>query len=146
MPQLTLSEFADRVGEIMPVMMKEFLKRQAVNFYKTKITMPQFFVLEFLDRGGESKMSGIAKFINVSTAAITGIVERLVRDGYVIRTSDPKDRRIVMIRLTSKGTRVVKDATERRKEVTMKMFGVISQEEREQYLKILSHIQEHLQE
>ena len=146
MPQLTLSEFADRVGEIMPVMMKEFIKRQASDFYKTKITMPQFFVLEFLYRSGESKMSRIAKFINVSTAAITGIVERLVRDGYVIRVSDPKDRRIVMIRLTAKGTKAVKDITEKRKEVTIKMFGVISQEEREQYLKILSNVREHLQE
>ena len=146
MPQLTLSEFADRVGEIMPVMMKEFIKRQASDFYKTKITMPQFFVLEFLYRSGESKMSRIAKFINVSTAAITGIVERLVRDGYVIRASDPKDRRIVMIRLTAKGTKAVKDIMEKRKEVTMKIFGVISQEEREQYLNILSHIREHLQE
>lgn len=146
MPQITLAEFADKVGEIMPVIMKEFLKRQTGDFYKTKITMPQFFVLEFLNRLGPSKMSDIAKFISVSTAAVTGIMERLVRDGYAVRISDPKDRRIVMVRLTPKGSAAVKDAMERRKQATIKIFGVISQKEREEYLEILAHIKEHLKD
>jgi DNA-binding MarR family transcriptional regulator len=146
MASLSISEFADRVGAIMPVIMKEFLRRQTGDFYKTKITMPQFFVLELLSRRGESKMSDIAEFMDVSTAAITGIADRLVRDGYAVRTSDPKDRRIVMVKLTPKGTAAVKDIMERRKQATIKIFGVISQKEREEYLKILTHIQEHLKD
>jgi DNA-binding MarR family transcriptional regulator len=146
MSQLGLSEFADKVGVLMPVIMKEFLRRQTGDFYKTKITMPQLFVLEVLNRQGESKMSDIADFLDVSTAAITGIVDRLVRSGYLVRTNDPHDRRIVRVRLTSKGISAVRDAMERRKQVTIKIFGAISQEEREEYLKILTHIAEHLKD
>lgn len=146
MSELTLSEFADKVGELMPVIMKEFMRHQGDEFHKLKITMPQFFVMEYLGRSGELKMGDIAKFINVTTAAITGIVDRLVRDSYVLRMSDPKDRRIVKIKLTAKGTKVVRDMIERRKQVSIKMFGMITQEEREQYLKILTRIKDKIQE
>ena len=146
MKKLSIEEFADRVSALMPVIMKEYMKRQAVDFYKLKITMPQFFVLELLHRNGETKMSDIAGFLNVSTAAITGIVDRLVRDGFAARASDPADRRIVMIKLTAKGTATAKDILLKRKETTIQVFGMISQKEREDYLNILTHIQEHLTE
>ena len=146
MPSLSLSAFADRVQEVMPVIMKEFMRRQTGDFYKTKITMPQFFVLELLQRLGESKMSDIAKYIGVSTAAMTGIVARLVRANYLIRTSDPQDRRIVMVKLTAKGAAAVKEMLQRRKQATIKIFGVISPKEREEYLAILERIREHLQD
>jgi len=146
MPHLSLSEFADRVSELMPYIMKEFMKSQATEFYKLKMTMPQFFVLEFLGRLGECTMGGLAKHLNVTTAAMTGVVERLVRDGYVLRSSDPQDRRIVRIKPTAKGSKVVRDMIQKRKEISIRIFGMISQEEREQYLKILTHLKEHLKD
>ncbi|MCM8761485.1 MAG: MarR family transcriptional regulator [Candidatus Omnitrophica bacterium] len=145
MTYLDISEFADAVMEIMPALMKEYMRRHVGNFYKMKITMPQFFVLEFLSRRDESKMSDIAEFMDVSTAAVTGIVDRLVRDGYIVRTSDPRDRRVVMVKLTAKGISTVKDIMEARKQATIKIFSGISQREREEYLKILTHIKEHVE-
>jgi MarR family transcriptional regulator, organic hydroperoxide resistance regulator len=144
MSELELSEFADKVGELMPVIMKEFARHQSGEFYKTKITMPQFFVLDMLKHNGGSKMSDMARFLNVTTAAMTGIVGRLVRDGYVMRLSDPKDRRIIKVDLTAKGAKVIKDMVERRKQITMKIFSSISSREREDYLNILAHVGEHL--
>ena len=146
MPSLSLSEFADRVQEVMPVIMKEFMRRQAGDFYKTNITMPQFFVLELLQRLGESKMSAVAKYIQVSTAAMTGIVARLVRAGYLVRTSDSQDRRIVMVKLTARGSAAVKETIERRKQATIKIFGGISPKDREKYLNILDQVREHLKD
>lgn len=146
MPELTLSEFADRVGELMPMIMKEYARHQMREIYKLKITMSQLFVLDLLNHSGESKMSDMAKLLNVTTAAMTGIIGRLVRDGYVMRLSEPHDRRIIKVKLTGKGARVIKDMIERRKEIMMKMFGSISVQEREEYLKILSHVEEHLRD
>jgi DNA-binding MarR family transcriptional regulator len=108
--------------------------------------MPQFFVLELVNRQGEAKMSDLAKFVNVTTAAMTGIVGRLFKNGYVLRASDPGDRRIINIKLTAKGAKVVKDMMQRRKDITIRMFGSISPEEREEYLNILTHVHEHMKE
>lgn len=146
MAELSLSQFSDKVDEIMPAIMRNFVKHQTEEYYKLKITMPQFVVMDFLHRAGECKMSDIAKSINVTTAAMTGLIDRLVRDGYVIRSNDPEDRRIVNIKLTLKGTRVVVNMIEKRKEVTINMFRAISAEERKQYLDILMHIKDHMKD
>jgi len=144
MAPLSITEFADRVSEIMPVIMKEFLKSQAGGFHKMRITLPQFAIMDILERGGEANMTDLAKAMDVTTSAMTGVVDRLVRDGYVSRSHDLEDRRIIHIKLTPKGARTVRTAIEDRKKATIKMFGVISQEEREKYLSILEHIKEHL--
>ncbi|MCX5678689.1 MAG: MarR family transcriptional regulator [Candidatus Omnitrophica bacterium] len=144
MSQLTLSEFVDKLSEMMPAIMREFLKQESDKFYNVKITIPQLVVLEMLTRDGESRMTDLARSINVTTAAMTGIVDRLVRDGYVTRTSDLEDRRVIKIKPTAKGARVAKSALEHKKAIFRKMFGVISQDDREEYLRILTIIRDRI--
>lgn len=146
MAQHSLSEFGDKVAELMPIIAREFVKQQTAEFIKTKITMPQFIVLEILSHRGESKMTDLAKALDVTTAAMTGIADRLVRDGYLVRGRDPDDRRIVRVKLTPKGAKVIKTMVEARKKITIKLFGSISQEEREQYLNILTAVHNNLVE
>lgn len=142
----SLADFADKVSELMPVISRQFLKHQASDFYKTKITLPQCVVLDILKRHNELKMSELAHHMNVTTAAITGLADRLVRDGYLVRSSDPDDRRVVNVKLTAKGSGAVTRMMEQRKKAMMDMFEVISHEEREEYLKILKHIHDHIAE
>ena len=54
MPQLSLTEFADKIHEIMPVIIREFARRQVDELRKGKITLPQILILDFLDKKGES--------------------------------------------------------------------------------------------
>jgi len=82
----------------------------------------------------------------VTTAAMTGIVDKLVRNSCVVRVNDPADRRIVKIKLMAKGESILKIIRDNEKKITMQIFGMISQKEREDYLKILLHIQEHIKE
>lgn len=142
MSQSSLSAFADQINEVMPVMIKEFARRQANELYKGKITLPQFLVLDFLSRQAESKMTALARFMNVTTAAMTGIVDRLVRDGYIVRAGAPEDRRIIRVKLTAKGADLVKKINRERRQMVIEVFGQISQRERQEYLKILLHIRD----
>jgi DNA-binding MarR family transcriptional regulator len=146
MPDLTLSEFADKIEEVVPTVMRGFAKMQTNELFKGKITLPQFFVMNHLDKHGESKMNELAKVMDVTTAAATGIVDRLVRYGYIVRSYDIKDRRVINISLTQKGSDLVKRIGRQRKEVTLDIFGKISKEERESYLSIMLHIRNILTE
>ena len=138
--EIALSEFADKLNRILPAVIKEFARRQANELYKGKITLPQFLILDFLNRRGESKMVELAHFMGVTTAAMTGIVDRIVRDGYVVRASEPQDRRIIKIRLTAKGAELVKKVNRQRRQMIMDIFGRISIKERQDYLNILMRI------
>jgi len=139
-----LAEFSNKVTEMMPTIMREFYKHESSGLEKIKITLPQLIVLNILAREGELRMTDLANYINVSTAAITGIVDRLVRDGYVARLGVRGDRRIIKVRATAKGGKTAKSAVEHQRKMVEKLFGVLSQAERDEYLRILTIIRDRL--
>jgi DNA-binding MarR family transcriptional regulator len=130
------------MNEVMPVMIKEFSRRHASEIYKGKITLPQFLILNFLHGNEDSKMSDLAHFMFVSTAAMTGMVERLVKCGYVAREYEPKDRRIIKIKLTSKGSELAGKINRERRRIIIDVFGKISEADRSNYLRVLMKIKE----
>lgn len=142
MVPMPINDFADQINEIAPAIMRDLAKRQVCELFKGRITLPQLLVLDFLDAKGASKMKDLALFMNVSTAAVTGIVERLVRDNYVSRSYDPKDRRIIRVNLTNKGSELFKKINRERRQIIVEIFSKISEADRQNYLRILLEIKE----
>ncbi len=142
MSDVSLLEFADKMSQIMPEIIKGFARRQKNDLYKGKITLPQFLILEALNREGELKMSALARIMGVSTAAVTGLVDKLVNYGYVVRGFDPEDRRIIRIKLTAGGLNLVKKINQQRRQMIISIFGKISETDRLDYLRILMQIKE----
>lgn len=67
-------------------------------------TMPRFDVLAALYRFEKGlKMSALSNVLMVSNGNVTGIVDRLVKDGLVVRVPVIGDRRALLVRLTAKG-------------------------------------------
>lgn len=67
-------------------------------------TLPRFDVMAALWRApGGMMMSELSRFLLVSNGNVTGIVDRLVADGLVIRASREGDRRASIVRLTAAG-------------------------------------------
>ena len=54
-------------------------------------------------------MSQIAAYVNVSMSTATGIVDRLVKNGFLERNRTETDRRIVMISLTKKAEKLIEE-------------------------------------
>ncbi len=142
MSDISLLEFADKMSQIMPEIIKGFARRQTNELYKGKITLPQFLILEVLNREGEQKMSALACIMGVSTAAVTGLVDRLVNYSYVVRVFDPGDRRIIRIKLTASGLSLVRKVNQQRRQMIISIFGKISDADRKDYLRILMQIKE----
>ena len=140
--KVSLHEFADRINDIIPIMIREFARYQVNELSKGKITLPQFLILDFLEKSGEAKMSGLANFMAVSTAAMTGTVDRLVRYGYVTRELEPEDRRVIKIKITLKGRELVKKINSQRRQMIIDIFGKISEADRSDYLRVLTKIEE----
>jgi DNA-binding MarR family transcriptional regulator len=142
MEHISILEFAGKLNEILPMIMREFVRHQSNELIKGKITLPQFLILDILRRESDSTMTHLARIMDVTTAAMTGIVARLVNGGYVARGFDPRDRRIIKIRLTAKGLAVAKDFSHQRTQTIIKVFGKISEQDRLDYLRILTQIRD----
>lgn len=140
--KLSLPEFADRINDIIPIMIKEFAKYQVNELSKGNITLPQFLILSFLEKTGEVKMTSLARFMAVSTSAMTGAVDRLVKYGYVTRGLEPEDRRVIKIKITSKGSDSIKKINCQRRQMIIDIFGKVSGQDRSDYLRVLTKIDE----
>lgn len=67
-------------------------------------TLPRFDVMAALSRYEEGlKMSQLSTVLRVSNGNVTGIVDRLAEDGFLVRVPVPGDRRASMVRLTKRG-------------------------------------------
>ena len=80
----------------------------------TGLSMPQFSVLMQLHYKGPCGMSEISERFDVTAAAASQLVDKLVQAGYIERTEDPSDRRAKLLKLSTKGAKLVDDGTQER--------------------------------
>jgi DNA-binding MarR family transcriptional regulator len=86
---------------------REFMLNLSRDLNKDNLSFAQFFLLSFLATAKEITMTDIARKMGHSTAAATGLVDRLEKLGYMERTHAIDDRRKVLVRVTSKGVDLV---------------------------------------
>ncbi len=94
---LQLSDRAFR--ELFPILPKQWLHLD--------FTMSQFKVVLLLFVSGPTRMSVIASELGVSLATASGVVERLVERGILLREGDAGDRRVVLCRLSDEGEMLI---------------------------------------
>ncbi|MFN2323985.1 MAG: MarR family winged helix-turn-helix transcriptional regulator [Trueperaceae bacterium] len=69
----------------------------------THLSLPQLGTLHYLRAEGTQSVSAIARHLQLSLAATSHLVERLVQRGLLARTEDPSDRRQKRVDLTDAG-------------------------------------------
>ncbi len=137
MKKLSLNKFADELMQIMPLMFREFARREDNALARGKISCPQMVAMGLAAERSEVTVGEIARVLSSEKSSVSVLLERLVREKLMRRRHDVKDRRLVWMSLTPKG-RMVIDQIMQQKHTSMKaIFGKISPRERVQYLTIL---------
>ena len=88
------------------------------------LSYPQFFLLTYLANEEYLTMSSIAKKMNHSTAATTGLINRLENLSYVKRFNAIEDKRKICVHITNKGKRAI---NELKKEVVANLANLLSE-------------------
>ena len=90
------------------------LLRQVRRSVPQHLTLPRFDVMAQLHRRPEGMTPGdLTRALLVTAGNVTGIVERLVREGLAERRPLPGDRRTLLVRLTPRGRRTMERAIPR---------------------------------
>jgi DNA-binding MarR family transcriptional regulator len=89
------------------------------------ISMAQLHILYTLQRSGEMPMSRLADVLQVSLSNATGLIDRIEERGFVERTRVPEDRRVVVIRVTEAGRRMLDEVDAVSTELLRSVFGRI---------------------
>jgi len=69
------------------------------------LTHMQLFTLCLADKDGETSMHSLTDMLGCDASNVTGLVDKLVGNGFIERYESPRDRRIKLIKLTAKGRR-----------------------------------------
>jgi DNA-binding MarR family transcriptional regulator len=95
----------------------------------TGLSMPQFSILMQLHHKGPCGMSEVSERFDISAAAASQLVEKLVQAGYLDRAEDPSDRRAKLLTLSAKGEELVQQGTEERYRWMDDLTSKLSREE-----------------
>ncbi|AOW94538.1 MarR family transcriptional regulator [Rhodococcus sp. WMMA185] len=96
---------------------------------ETQIAPALTSVLFALEARGECRQNELAADLCVSQSSLSRQISELVAGGYVLRATDPDDKRASRIRVSPKGIETLKETAERRAERLRSMLESWSQEQ-----------------
>ena len=134
-----INAIAQELAKFMPVIGRSIL----MEFFQTfDIPQTQLFALMALQDMGECRLGELSQKLNVSAPTASGIVDRMVKSGYVIRDHDTEDRRAVKICLSSKGKKYAKHFRETITKRWSEVLGRLPEKDREGFLRIILKIKD----
>ena len=136
---------AERLSHIVLEMQRCFVLHLCKELAPGNVSFPQFFLLTYLDRKEVLTMSAIAQKMGHTTAAASGLVDRLENLGYVMRSVARDDRRKVMVCITPKGSALVRRIREEMVGNLMKVLNHLTPDEQKAWLQIYSKIYDYCQ-
>ena len=135
----SVNKIADEMSKLIPRLMKGI---ETGIFKHAHITHAQIVILMNLYGTGESKVGALAKDLGVSAPTVSGIIERMVKQGYVERTASLEDRRCIVISLRPKGERIVKDLQKVIRKRWSEILVYLRPSERLNYVRLIKKIVE----
>ena len=107
-------QFTKSIRKWMDVFMHRSMRGWGLFAKSTGLSMPQFSILMQLHHKGACNMSEISERFEITPAASSQLVDKLVQSGLMAREEDPHDRRAKLLNLTDKGRELVLQGIEER--------------------------------
>jgi DNA-binding MarR family transcriptional regulator len=101
------------------------------------LTGPQVTAVKMLEGLGDLSLSALSERMSAKNSTVTGIVDRMERDGLVQRLRSETDRRVVMIRLTDEGKALAEKIPLESMQIFTTALASLTKDEREQLTKLL---------
>jgi len=119
--------------------MDRIMAAKGASFARAKMLM-------HISRQGQLRSIDLASALGYAPRTITEAIDGLERDGLVRREPDPDDRRAKRISLTPAGIAAIEGAEASRLEFIEDVFGVLSEVEREEIIRLVGKLNARLAE
>jgi len=106
------------------------------------LTPVQYAALTAIGAYEQTDATRLSSMIAFDRSTIGSILDRLEKRELIHREPSPHDRRQKLISLTEQGRQLLNDCEDSVQRVQNRIVGVLSREEREQFLKLLTRIVE----
>lgn len=100
------------------------------------ISLPHLAILRWLGNKGRISISAAARLADVSQSAMTQAAQSLEKKGFVCRTRDPHDQRVVWLSLTEAGKAQLEDFKGLQRERLHLLLSTLSAADQDHLLRI----------
>ena len=110
-----------------------------VHFARYSLSRPKFNALIHLYMTGDHGLiqSELSKKMMVSRANITGLIERLEKEGLVVRRNDPSDKRVFRVCLTNRASALIQAFLPVHNNYMVKVMSILNNHEKELLILLL---------
>ena len=139
-----LTPTAERLADIFIVLQRSFVLNLSQELVRGNVSFPQFLLLGFLSHENRPlTMTEVATRMRHTTAAATGLVDRLEKLELIKREGGKEDRRKVFVHITSKGVDLVNQIRQDMVKNLLRLMGHLDETEQAAWLRIYEKIFPH---
>jgi len=131
-------QFTQAIRSWMDVFMNRSMRGWGLFAKSTGLSMPQFSLLMQMHHKGACGMSEVSERFEITPAAASQLVDKLVQHGFIQREEDPNDRRAKLLNLTDKGRDLIQRGLQERYRWVDQLAEKLSPEERVQVSEALN--------
>lgn len=107
---------------------------------RADLTGPQLTVVKLLEQIGDLSLSELSEKIRAQNSTVTGIIDRMEREGLVTRERSKEDRRVVYIKLTAKGRELAREIPVEPMEIFRSALETLSAQEMRDLMRIMTKV------
>lgn len=137
-------EHLDQVKDALLKYRNEFIEER-YNDWPYHFTPTKDAILKIVYDKKSCVINEITKSLSLSPGAITLVLNQLEEEALIVRIRKPNNRRSVWVELTDKGRIVVEAINETRLSFWGNLLGNLSEEEQNEYFRLMKKMQEGLQ-
>lgn len=108
------------------------------------LTGPQLTVIKLLETFDDLSLSSLSERIRAQNSTVTGIIDRMEREGLVRRERSTQDRRVVHIRLSDKGARLARQVQVEPMEIFRGALLSLTHADLKDLLRIMNKLQKYV--
>ncbi|MFN0094014.1 MAG: MarR family winged helix-turn-helix transcriptional regulator [Dehalococcoidia bacterium] len=123
-----LAEPSEALFRLLALTARDLRRAVRESFRDSGLTGPQFGVL--LGAAENQSIGEIAEIMFTDATSVGRLVERMESRGLVARYRIPPDRRVVWVRLTGEGERLLRETLPRHVGLTQELLSVLSERQR----------------
>ena len=110
------------------------------------LTGPQLTVIKLLETFENLSLSSLSERIRAQNSTVTGIIDRMEREGLVRRERSTTDRRVVHIKLSDKGQKLARQIQVEPMEIFRGALGSLTGADLKDLLRIMNKLQRYVRQ
>jgi DNA-binding MarR family transcriptional regulator len=134
------SFYLSKLEWLSPILVRGLRLLTSVEALGQEFSFSQAMILQALMMQKESRMNDLARFLGLSKANASGLVDRLVKKGLIEREHGVEDRRVVLVRLTARGHTVARGLAKVQREGLVQMMRRIPEPDLKVFIETLEQM------